>query len=646
MFHVIAINFMKHLLLIIFLLVPFLGDSQSSHKIDSLKKVLAGFPSRTNYSQDTLRVRVLCELAENEDVKEAEIHFQQAISLSTKNQNNNLIKFSKFRYATFLKKKGMFYYAIPKFFNLLSELEKSGEFNLLASTYRELGDCYLRLNSFQNAEKYYRLSSTYFKQNKNFTEYVDTQNNFGLVYYNKGDFLMALKLFNECKLYESQVKGSIYEASYLSNLGSCYRELNNFTLAQQYFDKAVKIYDNLNIKYLPFLSTTLIEYALLLEKKGDIQRAILIAERAYQINHNDYGNDIYVNEILQRLYAKNGNFKKAFHHIMGLMQGKEKQAVRSRKEEIASLRNDYDLKQQKETNLLLVKNIERESFINKLYAIGLIIVLFFITYFIYLNQMLKKQKNEIEEKRESLDVAKKELESINENLEITVNHRTKELLEANKILLIKNKEILEAVIKGQTIERKRVASSLHDNLGSTIVAIKWRLSTLDLKNLQTDEQEIYNNIIEMVDNAYSEVRFISHNFIPKELELNGLKVALEKFINEINLAKYCSITLLYNVNCQLPENVIVEVYSICLELINNIFKHSKAQKGLVHIYTPNQTALNVEVCDDGVGISQKANARGIGLKNIKDRLHSVNGNYSLNSNEKFNTVISIDIPLL
>ncbi|MDZ7897239.1 MAG: tetratricopeptide repeat protein [Arcicella sp.] len=622
------------------------AHAQKPSKLDSLKNILAHLPAEgESFTGDTLRVRVLCEMGE-EDAKEAELIFQKAISISTKYLDNRFVTFSKFRYAIFYKKRGMFFYAIPKFFDLLPNLEKSGNFNFLASVYRELGDSYLRLNSFQNAEKYYKLSSDYFKKIKNFTEYVDTQNNFGLVYYNKRDFMSAIRLFEECKLYESKVANTIYEASYLSNLGSCYRELSKFALSQQYFNKAVNIYKNLNSKYLPYLSTTLIEYALLLEKEGKIQEAILMSEKAYNINHNDYGNDVYTNEILQRLYSKSGNFEKAFYHSKSLMEGKEKQATRSQQEKIASLRNDYDLKQQKNTNLLLVKSIEKEALINKLYIIGIITVLGFVAYFIYLNQILKKRQKEIEEKSDSLDFAKKELELINENLEITIDDRTKELREANGILLMKNKEILEAMTKGQTIERKRVASSLHDNLGSTISAIKWRLSALELKNLTQNEQKIYDSIIEMVNNAYSEVRFISHNFIPKELEISGLRVALEKFINEINQTKFSYIALSYNIDYQLPENVVVEVYSICLELINNIFKHSKAKNGLINIYVKNQSILNIEVCDDGIGINQTENKTGIGLKNIEDRLHSINGKYFLNSNEKFNTIIFIEIPLL
>jgi signal transduction histidine kinase len=631
---------------ILFLLFITTTHAQKPSKLDSLKNILAHLPAEgRSFAGDTLRVRVLCEMGEEVELTVASEYFQRAIVVSQKYLDFKNVQFAKYKLAKFYKKKGMFFYAIPKMYEILKEVEKSGESDYLGSIYRELADCYLRLESFKYAEKYYKLSIDVFKKSNNYVEYVDTQNNLGLVFYNTKDYKSAIKAFDDCKLYETNVKNTIYEASYLSNLGSCYRELNEYEKAKIYFNKSIFIYQNLDKKYAPFLSTTLVEYALVFEKLGDLNTAIKLADKATAIDKTNYGNDLFTNEILERLHHKKGNSEKAYFYLKNYLIAKQNSTLRSQKEQVESLKNEYNLTQQKNSNALLVKDIEKESFIKEVFAVGLLFLICFVAYFIYSNSKLKTKQKEIELKSESLNVAKIQLEDVNSNLEITVQDRTKELRIANENLIQKNTEILAAMVKGQTIERRRVASELHDNIGSTISAVKWRMESLNDKNLSKNEQKVYFGIIEMINTAYSEIRLISHNLIPKELEINGLETGLSKFINDVNENKITIIDFEYNLNSILPEKIAIEVYSICLELINNILKHSKAKKGILSIVNV-ENNLRIKVCDDGLGINYTNLNIGIGLKNIKDRLHSINGKYSLSSSKKFNTEIVIEIPLL
>ena len=631
---------------ILFLLFITTTHAQKPSKLDSLKNVLFHLPAEgKSFAGDTLRVRVLCEMGDILELKTANEYFQKAINISQKYLDNKNVQFAKYKLAKFYKRKGMFFYAIPKMYEILKEVEKLGESDHLGSIYRELADCYLRLESFKNAEKYYKLSIDVFKKSNNYIEYVDTQNNLGLVFYNKKDYKSSIKAFEDCKLYELKVKNTIYEASYLSNLGSCYRELNDLGKAKLYFQKSINIYENLDKKYAPFLSTTLVEYALVFEKLGDLNYSIKLAERAAIIDKINYGNDLFTNEILERLHYKKGNLSKAYYYLKNYLIAKQNSTQRSQKEQIESLKNEYNLNQQKNSNALLVKDIEKESFIKEVFAVGLLFLLCFVAYFIYSNGKLKTKQKEIESKSESLNIAKKQLEDVNANLEETVQDRTKELRVANENLIQKNAEILAAMVKGQTIERKRVASELHDNIGSTISAVKWRIESLNDKKLSKNEQKVYFGIIEMINTAYSEIRLISHNFIPKELEINGLETALGKFVKDVNENKIALIDFDYKINLNLPEKITIEVYSICLELVNNILKHSKAKKGFLLLYNL-ENNLIIKVCDDGLGINHKSLNTGVGFKNIEERLNSINGQYNITSNKDFNTVITINISLL
>ena len=64
-------------------------------------------------------------------------------------------------------------------------------------------------------------------------------------------------------------------------------------------------------------------------------------------------------------------------------------------------------------------------------------------------------------------------------------------------LRAKNREIEEALLRGQTLERKRMAADLHDSLGGLLAAIKTSLSALNPAHMADREQQIYHNLLTM-----------------------------------------------------------------------------------------------------------------------------------------------------
>src|SRR5207237_9048760 len=129
---------------------------------------------------------------------------------------------------------------------------------------------------------------------------------------------------------------------------------------------------------------------------------------------------------------------------------------------------------------------------------------------------------------------KLEIESLNTGLEEKVQQRTAELERANDQLRAKNREIADALLRGQTQERKRVAADLHDNLGGLLAAIKVSLGALDPGRMPEREQLIYNNLLTMTKEAYAEIRYLSHNLQPEELEKQGLIKALTRLTEKLN----------------------------------------------------------------------------------------------------------------
>ena len=284
---------------------------------------------------------------------------------------------------------------------------------------------------------------------------------------------------------------------------------------------------------------------------------------------------------------------------------------------------------------IIHSEVELKENQNRLLIIGVIIAVTAMLATLFFYYAIKRKNIFIE-------YQKVEIQDLNQNLEQKIKARTEELSEANKELIKKNFEITEALFKGQTIERKRVAAELHDNLGSTLSAIKWRLGALDEGNLNLKEQEIYQGIKAMMANAYDDVRNISHNLMPAEFEKYGIEGALRKVIKEIN--ENGKIKFTYHTEgdlCKIDKKIGLELYSIAMELITNILKHSNANSGSVTLFKINGI-INLTISDNGIGI-KNLNKNGNGLGNIKNRINTLKGNIEIFESKSYSTNINLRI---
>ena len=79
------------------------------------------------------------------------------------------------------------------------------------------------------------------------------------------------------------------------------------------------------------------------------------------------------------------------------------------------------------------------------------------------------------------------------------------------------------------------------------------------------------------------------------------------------------------------------------ELVNNVLKHANATELSINI-TRNIDHINMMVEDNGKGFTIEKEKSGIGLKNLKKQLATIEGSCHIDSNESRGTIINIDIP--
>jgi signal transduction histidine kinase len=199
------------------------------------------------------------------------------------------------------------------------------------------------------------------------------------------------------------------------------------------------------------------------------------------------------------------------------------------------------------------------------------------------------------------------------------------------------------LIESQEAERKRIAQELHDGLGQNLLVIKNRaVLGLNAKgNEKTDEQ--FGEIQESVSDALIEVRSIAYNLRPLHIERLGLTSTIEEMIEEIS--ETSGININYDIepidDIFSTENEI-NFYRIVQESLNNIVKHSKAERANVEVFRENYK-LNLKIRDDGLGFEVDNVKQGLGLNGMAERAKILGGTYSIETEVGKGTTVLVEI---
>lgn len=215
----------------------------------------------------------------------------------------------------------------------------------------------------------------------------------------------------------------------------------------------------------------------------------------------------------------------------------------------------------------------------------------------------------------------------------------RKLKQKNEELKQKNEEITQAVFKGQTIERKRVASELHDNLNTKIAALKWRVESAEKPT--PEDLKIF---VQILDDIYADVRLIANNLIPSDLETAGFVFTVRKLINSLVNHPIQFHFSEQGLVGRLPIEIEYQLYNIILELINNILKHSQATQAWITL-TFQEDYIILRVSDNGVGLSVNRVKMGAGIANIRSRVDQLKGRFNMSYPSEEGASIEITLPV-
>ncbi len=199
--------------------------------------------------------------------------------------------------------------------------------------------------------------------------------------------------------------------------------------------------------------------------------------------------------------------------------------------------------------------------------------------------------------------------------------------------------VLKAMMNGEEQERNRISKDLHDGVAAMLGAAKMSLQSIPYLAEEKKSTHL-EKVSHLIDNTHNEVRRIAHDLLPITLEKEGLIVAVHQFAANLNQMGLLELQIdnQLSSNFNLPKRTELMLYRIIQELINNIIKHSQANKAKISFAEiGNKITINIE--DNGIGFDDKKENQG--LHSIKERLKALGGTFNIKGEKNIGTKVSL-----
>lgn len=213
----------------------------------------------------------------------------------------------------------------------------------------------------------------------------------------------------------------------------------------------------------------------------------------------------------------------------------------------------------------------------------------------------------------------------------------------------KLKVLAQRVVESQEEERARLSRDLHDGISQWLVSIKLQIEAGVIRLGGNEEQQraaraSFEHTAGQLNDVLGEVRRISHDLRPAILDDLGLAAALDHLAHEFAENSAVPVRFVAEGSTDgLPHVVNTVLFRIAQEALTNIERHAGAHAIGVELVRAGKL-VTLTISDDGGGFDanrvESHPKRGIGLRNMMERMEAIGGKLSIASTPAGTSVVA------
>jgi PAS domain S-box-containing protein len=209
-------------------------------------------------------------------------------------------------------------------------------------------------------------------------------------------------------------------------------------------------------------------------------------------------------------------------------------------------------------------------------------------------------------------------------------------------------ERLQNTIDAAEQERGRWARELHDETLQSLAVLRMRLASALRDESPDDLHDTGQEAVQQIDDEIVKLRRLITELRPASLDTIGLEAALYALAQQHQQAGEIQIDCDFELSRAAEERpaALLEtaVYRLVQEALNNVSKHSMAQRAELRV-RESDSQIEIEVSDDGVGFEPNLVREGFGLVGMRERAALLGGTLRIESTPGSGTKVRAEIPL-
>ncbi|NTW88029.1 MAG: diguanylate cyclase, partial [Desulfobulbaceae bacterium] len=194
-------------------------------------------------------------------------------------------------------------------------------------------------------------------------------------------------------------------------------------------------------------------------------------------------------------------------------------------------------------------------------------------------------------------------------------------------------------------QRREIAFALHDDLCPQLIGIELFIGILSqkLKKSLPDQADSMKKIELLVQDSIRKTRLLSRGLCPVDIVKQGFDASLSELVGYVED--------MFGVVCHLDcdgsspftgNTAATHAYYIAHEAVHNAVKHADAKKITIHFSTHNNK-ITLMVKDDGKGMVNQVNNKGLGLKIMEYRAQQLNASLDIHQSDKGETIVLLEM---
>lgn len=487
--------------------------------------------------------------------------------------------------------------AVEAYQHAITIAEEVKDMKSVARVTKNIGAVYSETKDFSKAMQKYDEAEAIGQKINDTSVLADCANNKGVVLEQQTKYPEALLQYSKAlELYKQLNKEDRIAITY-NNLGIVYKYLKNYDSSIACYDRSRMIADRMGNKFL--VAANIVNMGNVYEMKGDYKKAIALNEKGLQIgkeiNSQELVMEVYDN--LATEYAKAGDYQKGYELYKTYMATKDSFINVERSKQVADMQTKYETLKKEQQIIKLEK-----TRVQMLAIIGIMVLLIIVAYLLYNRQQIHQRQA-----RE------------------------------------------KAVHEAEFNERMRIAKDVHDDLGSGLSKISLTASVAEQKalangNAAQDVRHIATMSKDLVDNMRDLIWVLN----PDNTTLDNLVARMREYCADYLDGFGIDTTIDFPQHVpqmRISREAQRNIFATVKESIHNCVKHAGATEINIKLQL---TANNLEITisDNGKGFDpDQIKGSGNGLRNMKQRIESVGGIFSITPAPARGTLVSISVPV-